>query len=746
MGKFKQLSVAKQVVFLFGLICVLLVAIGVFLFFSLQTIEQKNKILEGQILNEWTLNNDIAGNVRLEQNEISQYLREQNSAEWKRHELIISNLEKTNAGKWNDYGKFVDNEMEAKFYATALEDQKKYSETTDTLLALSRANKQMEAREYALSVQAPAYEEYQRAIDEIVNWTAKEGGQMATASTALIGQTRTIGNILIGIAMLVSIGAGFALLGITKQLKKDNVVLQTEIAERKRAEETVRESEEKFRQLAANITDVFWMTSPDLQEVFYASPAYEQIWGRSAESLYAHPHQWVEAILPEERERVFAVFKTLMGSQPSVSVEYQIARPDNTIRWIHDRGFQVRDASGGVIRLAGIATDITDRKHIEERMLQSQKMETVGKLAGGVAHEFNSILTAIIGQSELLLADLPPDDPLGKSVREIRQAADRAATLTRQLLAYGRKQILQPEILDLNRVLADMVGTLQHLMGREVDVQIVPVIGLKMVKIDPGQMEQVIVNIAMNAADAMPNGGKLTLETANVTLDDEYVRPFPGLKPGDYVMLAITDTGTGMSEEVKARVFEPFFSTKAVGQGTGLGLATCYGILKQSDGHINVYSEPARGSTFKIYLPQVEQKTKTSFPRLKSPDLPRGTETILLAEDDPSLLEMSTTLLRRLGYTVLTAVNGVEALNLKHQRDIGHVDLLFTDVVMPHMSGKELSDRIRAIYPHTKILFTSAYTESAIVHQGMLNEGVILLQKPFTPSALAHKVREVLDQ
>jgi CheY-like chemotaxis protein len=211
-------------------------------------------------------------------------------------------------------------------------------------------------------------------------------------------------------------------------------------------------------------------------------------------------------------------------------------------------------------------------------------------------------------------------------------------------------------------------------------------------------------------------------------------------------MLAITDTGTGMSEEVKARVFEPFFSTKAVGQGTGLGLATCYGILKQSDGHINVYSEPARGSTFKIYLPQVEQKTKTSFPRLKSPDLPRGTETILLAEDDPSLLEMSTTLLRRLGYTVLTAVNGVEALNLKHQRDIGHVDLLFTDVVMPHMSGKELSDRIRAIYPHTKILFTSAYTESAIVHQGMLNEGVILLQKPFTPSALAHKVREVLDQ
>jgi CheY-like chemotaxis protein len=251
----------------------------------------------------------------------------------------------------------------------------------------------------------------------------------------------------------------------------------------------------------------------------------------------------------------------------------------------------------------------------------------------------------------------------------------------------------------------------------------------------------------MNAADAMPNGGQFTIETRNVTLDEEYVRPLPGFKAGSYVMLAMTDTGIGMSEEVKARVFEPFFSTKGVGQGTGLGMATCYGIIKQSDGHINIYSEPARGTTLRIYLPQVEQQTRsTALPRLKSPDLPRGTETILLAEDDPSLLEMAATLLRRLGYTVLTAANGIEALNLKNQRDIGHIDLLFTDVVMPHMSGKELSDRIRAIYPRTKILFTSAYTESAIVHQGILGDGVMLLQKPFTPSTLANKVREVLDQ
>jgi len=362
-----------------------------------------------------------------------------------------------------------------------------------------------------------------------------------------------------------------------------------------------------------------------------------------------------------------------------------------------------------------------------------------------VAHEFNSLLTAIIGQSELLLDDLPAEGPLGDSAREIRQAAERAAILTRQLLAYGRKQILQPAILDLNVVLADMINTLQHLMGREVDVLLVPAKGLKAVKIDPGQVEQVIVNIAMNAAEAMPNGGKFTLETSNATLDEDFVRPYPGLKAGDYVVLSMTDTGTGMSDEVKARAFEPFFSTKGAGQGTGLGLATCYGIVKQSEGHINLYSEVARGSTLKIYLPQVEPLIKISAARLKTPDLPQGKETILLAEDDASLLKMTSTLLRRLGYTVLTAANGVEAMNLGNQRDIGHIDLLLTDVVMPHMSGKELSDRIRAIYPHTKILFTSAFTENAIVHQGILNEGVMLLQKPFTPSGLASKVREILD-
>jgi len=385
------------------------------------------------------------------------------------------------------------------------------------------------------------------------------------------------------------------------------------------------------------------------------------------------------------------------------------------------------------------------RKRLEEQLFLSQKMETVGKLAGGIAHEFNSIMTAIIGQSEMMLEDLAQEDPLSRNALEIRNAADRAAALTRQLLAYGRKQILQPEALNLNKVITNMESIFRHLLGSDVDVRIISDSNLKPVYADAGQIEQVIMNMAMNARDAMPYGGKLTLETGSIVFDEEKVGRYPELKPGDYVMLAISDTGIGMDEEVKERVFEPFFSTKGVGQGTGLGLATCYGIIKQSGGHVTVYSEKDLGTTFKIYLPQMSQEAKARPASRKSFDLPRGTETILLVEDDPALREMASTLLGRLGYTTVVASNGVDALNRINQKGNCSIDLLFTDVVMPQMSGKELSDRILELHPKIKILFTSAYTENAIVHQGVLNPGVSLLQKPFSPSALAHKVREVLD-
>jgi PAS domain S-box-containing protein len=433
----------------------------------------------------------------------------------------------------------------------------------------------------------------------------------------------------------------------------------------------------------------------------------------------------------------------IAGQREEFQLEYPCHSP-NEKRWFLVR--VTRFGGDGPVRAVVAHENITERKKLEGQLVQSQKLETVGKLAGGIAHEFNSILTAIIGQSELLLADLPAQSPFAKNATEITKAANRAATLTRQLLAYGRKQLLQPESLDLNRVVAGMETMFQNLMGADVEVQLVPAADLHLVKADAGQIEQVIMNLIINARDAMPNGGKLILETANVVFDPESIGRFPELKPGDYVMLAISDTGTGMSDAVKARVFEPFFSTKGVGQGTGLGLSTCYGIVKQSGGHISVYSELGRGTTFKIYLPQVEASATISLPRPDAPDLPLGTETILLVEDDPALREMAATLLTRLGYTVLTAGNGVEALNLRHERGSGQIDLLFTDVVMPHMSGKELADRVRALYPQTKILFTSAYTENAIAHQGVLDKGVALLQKPFTPAALARKLRQVLDE
>jgi len=386
-----------------------------------------------------------------------------------------------------------------------------------------------------------------------------------------------------------------------------------------------------------------------------------------------------------------------------------------------------------------------ERKRVGEMLFQSQKMEMVGKLAGGIAHEFNSIMTAIIGQSELLLDDLEPGSRFRGNAQAIRQAADRAAGLTRQLLAYGRKQILQPAILDLNSLVKNMEVMLRQLVGGDVDVRIAPAAGLEAVKADAGQIEHVIMNIVMNAADAMPNGGKLTLETANILLDEEYARRVPDLKAGEYVMLAIADTGAGMSDEIKARLFDPFFTTKGVGKGTGLGLATCHGIIKQSGGHISVYSEAGRGTTFKVFLPRVAATPPgaASAPLVKEA-LRRGTETVLLVEDDASLRDLAAVVLERLGYTVHVAANGREAMNIA--RRAAELDLLLTDVVMPEMSGKELADQLRSLQPAVKVLFTSAYTEEAIVHHGILDPGIEFLHKPYTPALLSRKAREALDR
>ncbi|HXW00652.1 MAG TPA: ATP-binding protein, partial [Anaerolineae bacterium] len=377
---------------------------------------------------------------------------------------------------------------------------------------------------------------------------------------------------------------------------------------------------------------------------------------------------------------------------------------------------------------------------------QSQKMEAIGKLAGGVAHDFNNILTVITGYSELLL-QLHPDehDPERKDLEQIKRAGDRAASLTRQLLAFSRQQILQLRVLNLNDVVADMSKMLRRLIGEDIDLVILLDEALGHVKADPGQVEQVILNLAINARDAMPQGGKLTIETVNVNLDEDYARRYVEVEPGPYVMLAVSDTGIGMDAEIQSHLFEPFFTTKEQGKGTGLGLATVHGIVNQSGGHIWVYSEPEQGTTFKIYLPRTDEAVESGDLDQAPAKLLWGSETILLVEDEDMVRELARHILTENGYTVVAASHGEEALQLCERHE-GPIHMLLTDVIMPHgMSGRQLAERLALLRPEMKILYMSGYTDNAIVHHGVLDADVNFLQKPFATDALVSKVRQALD-
>jgi signal transduction histidine kinase len=386
----------------------------------------------------------------------------------------------------------------------------------------------------------------------------------------------------------------------------------------------------------------------------------------------------------------------------------------------------------------------TQQLRLEEQLVQSQKMEGIGRLAGGVAHDFNNLLTAILGYAELMEAQLGDDEGLRSELREIRSAGERAAALTRQLLAFSRRQVLQPRTLDLNTVVSDVEKMLARLIGEDITLvtRLEPALGS--VKADPGQLEQVLMNLAVNARDAMPEGGTLTFATANAELNVDFVAVHPGALPGAHVLLMVTDTGTGMTDEVRSHAFEPFFTTKERGKGTGLGLATAYGIVKQSGGYITVDSEAGRGTTFRIYLPRVEGTAVVSGRTTSSLLLPIGTETILLVEDEAGVRRLSVTVLKTQGYVVLEAVSGDMALEVARS-ETGPIHLVVTDVVMPGMSGRELWDRLRMLRPNSRVLFMSGYTDDAIAQHGVLEPGIAFLQKPFTPFSLARKVREVLD-
>ncbi|HYT83053.1 MAG TPA: response regulator [Gemmatimonadales bacterium] len=502
--------------------------------------------------------------------------------------------------------------------------------------------------------------------------------------------------------------------------------------------------EERLRSVVATVPDVLFSLSPDGGQVHYISPAAAHVFGYTPEEVAAERDLWYQRLSPEDVAKVRACRERAAATGQSQTVEYRFRRRDDAVRWIETSFIPVRGERGTVLRLDGISRDITEQRKLEEQFRQAQKMEAVGRLAGGVAHDFNNLLTVITSYSDILLEDLAPHDPRRADMEEIRKAAISAAGLTRQLLAFSRQQVLEPRVLNLNAVVTNTEKLLRRLLGEDVQLVTAPAPQLGAVKADPGQLEQVIVNLAVNARDAMPEGGKLTIETANAVMDEAYVRDHPLAKPGPYVMLAVSDTGAGMDEQTQRRIFEPFFTTKEPGKGTGLGLATVYGIVKQSGGFIWVYSEPGHGTTFKIYLPRVAEPVETVTPPAALGESLRGSETVLLAEDAAAVRAVTRQVLDRLGYTVLEAPNGAAALHLatKHH---GPIHLLLTDVIMPELGGRQLAQQLIALRPELRVLYASGYTDDAVVRHGVLTPGVAYLQKPFTPDVLARKVREVLD-
>ena len=514
-----------------------------------------------------------------------------------------------------------------------------------------------------------------------------------------------------------------------------------DVTERRRVEDALVASEARFRQLAEAIREVFWMTSVDKGQMLYVSPAYESIWGRSVSALYADPTEWHRAIHPDDRERVHraAMEKQAAGTYDE---EYRIVRPDGEVRWIRDQAFPVRGPDGEVIRVVGSAEDVTVRRQLEHQMHESQKMESIGVLAGGVAHDFNNLLTVISGNTELLRMEIPDDTEAAGLAQQIGEAAARAANLTRQLLAFSRRDVLDPKLLDVNQVVHELERMLGRLLGEDVVLSADLGAGLGQVYVDPGHLEQVIMNLSVNARDAMPKGGKLTIETRSVTASEALGSGAPTTPAARYVRLRIRDTGSGMPPEVQARIFEPFFTTKARGRGTGLGLAVVHGIIAQSSGRIEVESTAGVGTTFSVYLPEV-QTTGASRERGADAPLTAGTERVLVVEDDPSVRSVAARMLARQGYEVALAASAEEALRLAQSSERGF-DLVITDVVMPGMDGGELAAELRQRIPHIKVLFTSGFTDDAVVRHGVLHAEVPFLQKPYSVTSLAAKVREVL--
>jgi len=522
------------------------------------------------------------------------------------------------------------------------------------------------------------------------------------------------------------------------------VVTFLDITERRRLEDQFHQAQCRLQHVVASSPAVLYTLTgkgEDLRPTWISENVRKML-GYPVEEVF-QPRWWHEHVHPEDLQQVRSEIQNELFTHGRLAHEHRFRHRDGKYRWIRSEMLLLRTAAGHPEEVVGSWSDISERKQLEDQFRQSQKMEAVGRLAGGVAHDFNNLLTVINGYGEMVMSRLPADDPARKMLQQVVTAGDRAAGLTRQLLAFSRKTIIEPKILDLKAVVTDVDKILQRVIGEDIQMTIVSDPEVGAVKADACQIGQVIMNLVVNAGDAMPKGGQLTIEVRNVVLDEIYTRDHHDTRAGRFVLLAVSDTGCGIDKPTMSRIFEPFFTTKGE-RGTGLGLATVHGIVKQSGGHVAVYSEVGHGTTFKVYLPQVEQDPISGKLHQRLEVLPRGSETVLFVEDEEGVRALSRHVLQDYGYAVLEARDGVEALRLAGQHQ-GRIDLLVTDVIMPRMGGREVAEQLAKTHPGTKVLFVSGYTDDAVVRNGILEAKMAFLHKPFSPASLVIKVRDVLD-
>jgi PAS domain S-box-containing protein len=516
-----------------------------------------------------------------------------------------------------------------------------------------------------------------------------------------------------------------------------------DLSERQEAERAREEAEAKYRALVEQVNAITYIAEIGIEgQWYFVSPQVEAILGYTVEEWLAISTNWASLVHPDDLPAVMEAENASLRGEP-FQAEYRLKRKDGREVWLSDTGVVIQGSNAHPL-MEGVIVDVTERKQLETQLQQSRKMEAVGRLAGGIAHDFNNLLTIITGYTDLALSRSSVPLELRTDIERIENAAGRAAALVRQLLAFSRKQVLQPKILDLNAIVLNMDKLLRRLMDDNIAMTTNVDEKLGKIRADPAQVEQVIMNLVVNARDAMPKGGRIVLETCNVDLNAEYAAEHVTVKPGPYVMLAVSDSGVGMNPETVAHIFEPFYTTKEAGHGTGLGLSTVYGIVKQSGGYIWVYSEPGKGSTFKVYLPRLEGEEEKLAEKTITAIEERGTETILLVEDEEAVRELIQTILSGRGYQVMVADSPWQAEEIAASFS-GELHLLLTDVVMPQTSGRELSAKIVAKRPHIRVLYMSGYTENVVTSGGLLEQGLAFLQKPFSPSSLLHKVREVLS-